>query len=99
MLVALLGRRHDPAELALEAVDGGAQTPGIDEIVVGLAIEIGDRRLKLDEFIKHVAIIRTYVWVVHIFSANLYSRQACLQRRHARPSHPLHRLPMTRIGT
>src|SRR2546428_8483816 len=84
MLVALLGRRHDPAELALEAVDGGAQAPGIDEIVVGVTLEILDRRLELDEFIKHVAIIRTYVWYVHIFSVNLYSRQTCLQRRHAR---------------
>src|SRR5256885_15211450 len=84
---------------SLEAVDGGAQTPGIDEIVVGVTLEILDRRLELDEFIKHVAIIRTLVWYVHIFSVNLYSRQTSLQRRHARPSHPLHRLPMTRIGT
>src|SRR5207253_9795343 len=90
MLVALLGRRHGPAELALEAVDGGAKAPGIDEIVVGVTLEILDRRLELDEFIKHVAIIRTLVWYVHIFSVNLYSRQTCLQRRHARPSHPLH---------
>src|SRR5438132_93049 len=99
MLVALLGRRHGPAELALEAVDGGAKAPGIDEIVVGLAIEIGDRRLEVEEFSRHAGIIRTLVWYVHIFSVNLYSRQTCLQRRHARPSHPLHRLPMTRIGT
>src|SRR5881296_1299106 len=88
MLVALLGRRHGPAELALEAVDGGAQAPGIDEIVVGVTLEILDRRLELDEFIKHVAIIRTYVWYVHVFSANLYSRQATLQSHRARLGHP-----------
>src|SRR2546425_7204997 len=76
MLVALLGRRHDPAELALEAVDGGAQTPGIDEIVVGLAIEIGDRRLELDEFIKHVAIYEL------MFGMSIYFQQIYI---HGRP--------------
>ena len=43
MIAPLPGRPENPAELALQAVDGGAQASGIHEIVVGLAIEIGDR--------------------------------------------------------
>src|SRR5947207_1716346 len=53
MVAALLRRRQDPAELALEPVDDGAQTARIDEIVVGVAVEIGDRTLETFELNRH----------------------------------------------
>ena len=59
MIASFPGGTNDPAELALQAVDGGAQASGIDEIVVGLAIEIGNRRLERPEFSRHARIIRT----------------------------------------
>ena len=46
MIAPLPSCTENPAELALQAVDGGAQASGIDEIVVGLAIEVGDGRLE-----------------------------------------------------
>src|SRR5256885_1570395 len=61
VIATLPGRRDDAAKLALQAVDGGAQTPGIHEIVVRLAIEIGDRTLETVEFRRHDRIIRTSV--------------------------------------
>src|SRR2546422_659171 len=64
MLVALLGRRHGPAELALEAVDGGAKAPGIDEIVVGVTLEILDRRLEIVPNIRRADVTRDQGWVL-----------------------------------
>jgi len=54
MIPSLPGGTNDPAELALQPVDGGAQPARINEIVIGLAIEIGDRRLECSEFSRHV---------------------------------------------
>src|SRR5213593_324950 len=61
MIATRPGRRHDAAELALQPVDGGAQAARVDEIVVGFAIEIGDRGLERPEFDRHSDIIRTFV--------------------------------------
>src|SRR3989442_10579176 len=54
-------------------VDGGAQAAWVDEIVVGFAIEVGDRSLERPEFDRHADIARTFVRNVHIFCVNLYS--------------------------
>jgi hypothetical protein len=50
MITAFLGSTENPAELALQPIDASAQTAGIDEIVVSVAIEIGDRALEVFEF-------------------------------------------------
>src|SRR6266446_9568683 len=73
MIAALPGRRDDAAELALQSVDGGAEASEIDEIVVRLAIEIGDRALECHEFRRHEGIVRTLVWNVQNRSVNLYA--------------------------
>src|SRR6266550_6235919 len=73
MIATLPGRPQNAAELALQTVDGGAEASGIHEIVVGLAIEIGDRSLEVFEFGRHARIIRTFVWHVQNRSVNLYS--------------------------
>src|SRR3989442_8202913 len=90
MIPSLPGCPQNPAELALQAVDGSAEAPGIDEIVVRLAIEIGDRSLQTVEFNRHARIIRTFVWHVQKRPVNLYS---CLRRTGppGLPQHPLHR--------
>src|SRR5207247_2591341 len=80
MIAPLPGCPENAAELALQAVDGGAQASGIHEIVVGLAIEIGDRTLECPEFDRHAGIIRTFVWNVQTRAVNLYSRLAALGR-------------------
>src|SRR5256885_8924239 len=84
MIASLPGRPQNAAELALQAVDGGAQASGIHEIVVGLAIEIGDRSLEVFEFSRHARIIRTFVCYVQNRSVNLYS----LSRRPGPPGLP-----------
>src|SRR5256885_16629654 len=88
MVTPLLGGRDDPAELALQPVDGGTETAGIDEIVVGFAIKFSDRRLEVFELNRHAQIIRILVRLVHSFSVNLYS----LPHRPRPPDLPIHRL-------
>src|SRR5438067_733863 len=73
MVASLLGRVNDPAELALQPVDHRTEAAGIDEIVVGLAIEISDGILKHLELSRHGRIIRTSVRYVHACPVNLYS--------------------------
>src|SRR2546426_11366226 len=73
MIASLPGCTENPAELALQAVDGSAQAPGINEIVVGLAIEVSDRTLETFELNRHARIIRTFVWNVQNRPVNLYS--------------------------
>src|SRR6266436_10164611 len=75
MIATPPGRRDDAAELALQSVDGGAEASEIDEIVVRLAIEIGDRALECPEFRRHEGIVRTLVWNVQNRTVNLYSLQ------------------------
>src|SRR5437667_4626974 len=50
MLPALATSIEDAAELALEAVDGGAQPLGVDLVIVRLEVEIADRALEPFEF-------------------------------------------------
>src|SRR6266550_7576823 len=73
MIASLPGRRDHAAELALQTVDGSAQPSRIDEIVIGLAIEVSDRSLETFEFSRHASIIRTSVWNVQSRPVNLYS--------------------------
>src|SRR6266576_995021 len=73
VIASLPGRTENPAKLALQPVNGGAQASGIDEIVVRLAIEIGDRTLETFEFSRHARIIRTKVRNVQSRPVNLYS--------------------------
>src|SRR2546427_12909088 len=73
MIASLPACTENPAELALQAVDGSAQAPGINEIIVGFAIELGDRTLETFEFNRHIWIIRTSVWNVQSQPVNLYS--------------------------
>src|SRR5438093_9671190 len=61
VVATLLGLVEDAAELALEAVDGGAQPPGVDLVIVRLEVEIADRVLEPLEFHRHARIIRTLV--------------------------------------
>src|SRR5207253_8893456 len=64
MLPALATSIEDAAELALEAVDGGAQPLGVDIVIVRLEVEIADRALEAFEFDRHAGIIRTLVRAV-----------------------------------
>jgi len=59
VIATLLGLIENPAELALEAVDGGAQPLGVDLVLVRLEVEIADRVLEPFEFERHVGMIRT----------------------------------------
>ena len=59
MLPVLATSIEDAAELALEAVDGGAQPLGVDLVIVRLEVEIADRVLEPFEFERHAGIIRT----------------------------------------
>src|SRR5205814_8832442 len=61
VIATLLGLVEDAAELALEAVDGGAQPPGVDLVIVRLEVEIADRALEAFEFDRHDGIIRTSI--------------------------------------
>src|SRR5947208_5363957 len=61
VIATLLGLIENPAELALEAVDDGGQALGVDEIVVGLELEIPSRGCQPFEFIGHLRIVRNYV--------------------------------------
>ncbi|TMG45574.1 MAG: hypothetical protein E6H85_04650 [Chloroflexi bacterium] len=61
MLPALATSIEDAAELALEAVYGGAQPLGVDLVIVRLEVEIADRVLEPFEFDRHARIIRTLV--------------------------------------
>src|SRR5437899_2320568 len=53
VIATLLGLIENAAELALEAVDDGGQALGVDEIVVGLELEILSRRCQPFEFVGH----------------------------------------------
>src|SRR6266550_7714385 len=88
MIASLPGRRDHAAELALQTVDGSAQPSRIDEIVIGLAIEVGNRTLECSEFSRHAQIIRTFVWNVQSRPVNLYSPN----RPSGRPIPLLHHL-------
>src|SRR5206468_12035231 len=61
VIATLLGLVEDAAELALEAVDGGAQPPGVDLVIVRLEAEIADRALEAFEFDRPDELIRTSV--------------------------------------
>src|SRR5438094_2966732 len=61
VIATLLGLIENPAELALKAVDGGAQPPGVDLVIVRLEVEIADRALEAFEFDRHAGIIRTLI--------------------------------------
>src|SRR2546422_1624009 len=84
MIAAPLRPTDNTAELAVQPVDGRAEAPGINEIVVRLAIEIGDRSLQTVEFNRHARIIRTFVWHVQRRPVNLYP----LLRRSGPPGLP-----------
>src|SRR5437667_888737 len=61
VVTTLLGTIENAAELALEPVDDRRQKLGIDEIIVGLELEITSRGLQPFEFIGHAHILRNYV--------------------------------------
>src|SRR5438552_687147 len=61
VIATLLGLIENPAELALEAVDDGGHALGVDEIVVGLNLEIPSSRFQPFEFFGHHRILRNYV--------------------------------------
>src|SRR5438552_1357892 len=61
VIATLLATVENSAELALEPVDDGGQALGVDEIVVGLKLEILSRRFQPFEFFGHHRILRNYV--------------------------------------
>src|SRR5437762_6441404 len=61
VVATLLATIENSAELALEAVDSGAQPPGVDLVIVRLEVVIADRVLEPFEFDRHAGIIRTSV--------------------------------------
>src|SRR6266705_266787 len=61
VVAPLLGLIENPAQLALETVDDRGQALGIDEIVVGLELEILSRRFQPFESVAHAHIVRNYV--------------------------------------
>src|SRR5438094_10655328 len=75
VVATLLGTIEDAAELALKAVDGGAQPPRVDLVIVRLEVEIADRVLEPFEFERHVRIIRTEVRKVKTLWQQFYSNQ------------------------
>src|SRR5436853_5712506 len=61
VITTLLGTIENSAELALEPVDDCRQKLGVDEINVGLELEIPSRRCQPFEFFGHHRILRNYV--------------------------------------
>ena len=58
VIASFLSAVDDPAELALQPIDGGRKPPGVYEIVVGMKVEVSNDRLE-PLHVRHTHILQT----------------------------------------